>query len=94
MQACFSIFVDDGWLVTFSGFNGRALQSLGVAWGQSSSHALSVCLNCWGSTDGDEGSEDSEYDGEFHCVWDLEVRREGIWRGLGGVEKIVGKQTT
>jgi hypothetical protein len=47
--------------------DGRStLQGLGVKWGQSTSHALSVCLN-WGSTDGDEGSEDSEYDGELHC---------------------------
>ena len=58
--------------------NGRStLQGLGVKWGQSTSHTLSVCLS-WCSTDGDEGSEDSEYDGELHCC---------VCVGFGGQKK-------
>jgi hypothetical protein len=73
--------------------DGRStLQGLGVKWGQSTSHALSVCLN-WGSTDGDEGSEDSEYDGELHCCvcgfWRSKKKSSKVF-GMYG--KTVGKQ--
>jgi hypothetical protein len=49
---------------------------------------LSVCLN-WGSTDSDEGGEDSKYDSELHCCVGIGgQKKEKTRRRLEGLGRL------